>query len=284
MTERADDDRGRAAPHERWDPAQYERFADQRERPALELLARVPEVRARTVWDLGCGTGSITRRLRERFPEARVVGVDRSPEMLAQARAGASGSSARGLAGGAIAWREADLATWRPDEPADVIFSNAALHWIEDHDELFERLVASLRPGGVLAVQMPRNHGAASHRAVRATLADLDRGSPELRARMARPPVDEPLDYWRRLAPHARPVDVWESEYVQELAGPDAVLEWLRGTTLRPVLAELTSPERAAFEADLARRLAEAYPPGPDGRTPFPFRRLFVVAVAARGG
>jgi trans-aconitate 2-methyltransferase len=252
-----------------WDPAQYLRFAGQRLRPALDLLDRIDVAKPTEVYDLGAGAGNVTRLLKERWPGARVTGVDASPDMLAKAAADAPD----------IAWERADLATWQPGRPADVIYSNAALHWVTEHDRVFPGLMSMLAPGGAVAVQMPRNFSAPSHTAIaeaartgpwRATLEPLLRPTP----------VAEPAFYFDLLAPHAATVDVWETEYVQVLEGEHPVKEWVKGTWLKPLLDALDEPRRSRFEACYADLVARAYPRRPDGRTLFPFRRLFIVATA----
>ena len=265
-----------------WDPAQYERFERLRLRPALDLIARIPPIEARRVVDLGCGAGGPTMALAERFPQAEVLGVDSSGAMLAKAltAAGRRGLTPR------VSFMEQDLAAWSASEPPDVLFSNAALHWLPDHPALFARLAKSLAPGGVLAVQMPYSHDLASHRLLRETLAERAPdgqpfGSDALRARCERRPVAEPLDYRAMLAPWASVTDTWIYEYEQELEGEDAVLEWVKGSALVPVLAELeqrTPAVRTAFLECYRERLARSYLRSPDRRTRFAFPRLFVLA------
>lgn len=267
-------DRGRLA-GTRWDPAQYMRFGDERLRPAIELLARVRPDDPATVVDLGCGTGNITRLLAERWPGAAVLGVDHSPQMLASAAAEPS----------TIRWVEADAYDWRPDAPVDVLFSNATLQWLRGHDALLPRWMAHIAPGGWLAVQMPLNWSAPSHRLMREALADGGPGggplgSSELRASLAEPWVEEPARYYDILAAVADDVDIWETTYLHVLEGEDPVVEWVKGTGLRPVLNALDDGERATFLAEYARRVRDAYPRRGDGRTVFPFRRAFMVARA----
>lgn len=253
-----------------WDPAQYLKFADHRLRPALDLLARIDAAAPDRVVDLGCGTGNVTAILAARWPSARTVGVDPSETMLARARSEHPG----------LRFEAADAAAWTADPSVDVLYSNAALHWLGDHDALFPHLFAQVRPGGWLAVQMPRNFGAPSHTAV----ADAARDGPweaRLAPMLAPPPVDAPARYVERLAPLAAALDVWETEYMQILTGENPVAEWTKGTWLRPFLDALEEPQRSGFEAAYRERVAAAYPPMPDGRTLFPFRRLFLVARRA---
>ena len=255
----------------RWEPAQYLKFTEPRLRPALDLLAAVPLARAEHIYDLGCGPGNMAAHLRARWPEAAITGVDSSAEMLAVARA----------AHPDVTWAEADLAAWAPEAPGDILYSNASLQWLGDHGTLFQHLVHCLAPGGVLAAQMPRNFASPSHTLIREVAADGP-WSGRLEGVGPRDPVGAPESYYEHLAPHARTIDIWETVYLHALEGLDPVVEWNRGTALRPVLAALDDEaERAAFLAEYAGRVRAAYPPRPDGRTLFPFRRLFIVAQVA---
>lgn len=253
-----------------WDAGQYLKFGDHRLRPGLELLSRVPVDAPLDVWDLGCGAGNLTSFLKKRWPDARVVGLDSSPEMLAKARA---------IAG--IEWIAGDAATWAPAVPADVVFSNACLHWLPDHAMLFARLLGCLAPGGAFAVQMPRNHDAASHRLMRETAA-AGPWAAALAGVRGIEAVADPAEYYAWLAPHAAAVDVWETEYLQVLTGEDAVVEWVKATGLMPYLDALDAGTRPAFLDAYRRRIAAAYPRRADGTTLFAFRRLFVVAIKSR--
>ncbi|NGO71494.1 trans-aconitate 2-methyltransferase [Streptomyces boncukensis] len=260
-----------------WDPGQYLHHADHRLRPVLDLLARVPaELPGRPaprIADLGCGPGGPSAPLAERYPEAYITGYDNSPAMLAEARAHERP--------GRLDFAEADLATWRPS-PADrfgLLFSNAALQWVPDHVSAFPAWVAALPPGGVLAFQVPGNFSAPSH----TLLAEL-RNAPRWRSRVGAPPrtdaVRTPSEYAERLLALDCAVDAWETTYIHLLTGEDPVLDWVKGTALRPVLTLLDDDPgaRDAFLSEYAEALREAYPQGPDGRTPFPFRRVFAVA------
>lgn len=257
-----------------WDPDLYLKFSDYRLRPALELIGRIPLASPGVIYDLGCGPGNITRLLVERWPSATVYGVDSSREMLAKAAAEPGG----------IRWIEADLRSWEPDEPPDLLFSNATLHWVEGHRELFPRLIGFLRPGGCLAVQMPLSWHAPSHQLMRETLANggtggAPLGSAELRQTVARDWVEKAEVYYDLLAGCTQSLELWETEYVQILEGDDPVLEWVKGTGLRPILNGLDGEEREIFLAEYTRRLREAYPLRAGGRTLYPFRRLFLVAT-----
>jgi trans-aconitate 2-methyltransferase len=251
-----------------WNPERYLAFGDERTRPALDLLARVPLVQPARVADLGCGPGNSTRLLCERWPQARVVGIDSSAAMLAKAEG--SGIQAR--------WLESDITAWTPDVPFDLLFSNAALHWLPDHARLLPRLLGHLRPGGALAIQMPRNFTAPSHTLLR-EVASAGLWAKSLAPRLDEEPVATPEWYHDLLAPLAAALDIWQTEYLHVLEGDDPVLGWVRGTALRPVIAALSAEEQVLLEAEYARRLRLAYPKRPDGRTLFPFRRLFIVAT-----
>lgn len=257
-----------------WNVAQYLRFAGPRLRPALDLLAQVPaDLDPTLVVDLGCGTGSATQLMAARWPRAEVVGVDGSADMLAQA-------ALQAPAGSRVRWQQAGIGDWRSTQPAALIFSNAALQWLPEHARLLPALLGQLASGGVLAVQMPRNFGACSHTLMHETA----RNGP-WRARLAPlitpPPVAEPAWYIEHLAPQVAALEVWETEYQQILSGPDPVKEYTKGSWLSRFLQALPAAQAAAFEADYAVRLRAAYAPLADGRTVFPFRRLFIVATVA---
>lgn len=251
-----------------WDPAQYLRFADLRLRPALDLLARVELEGASTVVDLGCGPGNVTRLIARKFPHAEVIGIDSSAAMLAKAAETPS----------TVIWQQGDIGAFAPTQPVDIIYSNAALHWLDDHASLFPRLMEAVRPGGILAVQMPRNHAAPSHAEMVAIASSgpwADRLKPVLRPS----PVAPPEVYYDMLAPLSARLDIWETVYGQVLEGEDPVIEWNKSTGLRPILEALREPELSQFLAAYRARMAAAYPKRADGRTFFPFRRLFLVAV-----
>ncbi|WP_369140586.1 trans-aconitate 2-methyltransferase [Modestobacter versicolor] len=260
-----------------WDPAAYLRFAGERARPFAELVARVGAEDPQVVVDLGCGDGSVTATLAQRWPDAAVTGVDSSPAMLAAAAPRAVPGRLEFVAG--------DLTDWQPDGPVDVLLSNAALHWVPGHGPLLSRWAAALAEDGWLAVQVPGNQAAPTH-ALLAALVDRPRWS----SRLA--PGDDtvldpaavltPTGYLDVLSAAGLDADVWETTYLHVLTGPDPVLRWVSGTVLRPVLARLSPPDADELTAEYAAALREAYPQRADGTTVLPFRRLF--AVGHRSG
>lgn len=250
-----------------WNPDQYLRFAQPRVRPALDLMARLSFAppAPRTVVDLGCGTGSITAMLAARWPDARVTGIDSSAAMLAKAAHEAPG----------VHLMEASIDGWTAETPVDLLFSNAALQWVDGHARLFPHLARQVATGGLLAVQMPRNHQAPSHTVMTA----LARSAPwreRLGSLVRETPVAAPADYDALLQPYGD-VDIWETEYLQILHGVDPVKEWTKGTALRPFLQALGPDDARTFEEAYAAALRPAYPSRDDGTTLFPFRRLFLV-------
>ncbi len=258
----------------RWDPEQYARFADDRSRPFGDLLARVAVSTPRTVVDLGCGSGELTATLLDRWPDAEVVGVDSSPQMLARARALP--------AAGRLRLEEADIRDWvtrRAAGSCDVVVSNAALQWVPDHLALLPSLVRLLAPGGYLAIQVPGNHDSPSHALLR-ELAAAPPYAAHTAAVAQRPVLPGPGDYLAALSELGCSVDAWETTYLHVLGGPDPVWEWISGTGARPVLQALPDGVREDFAAEYRARLREAYPAREHG-TVLPFRRVF--AVARRG-
>jgi trans-aconitate 2-methyltransferase len=245
----------------RWDPARYLEFAGPRLRPAVDLVARI-DADPQLAWDLGCGTGMVTAILADRWPTARIHGLDSSPEMLAAARGRED-----------IDWVLGDIAEWEPDTPVDVVTCNAVLQWVDGHLDVLPRLASHTR---ILAVQMPRNFDAPSH-VMLAETALSDRWRDRV-GHLHRPrPVASAEEYYDALAPIVSRIDIWETEYVHVLEGDDPVARWVSGTVARPFV-EALGPDGEAFLGDYAARVRGAYPRRPDGTTLFPFRRIFFVA------
>jgi len=251
---------------DRWDPERYLTYADERGRPYLELLARVPAAEPARVVDLGCGPGNLTALLARRWPGATVSGVDASAEMIAAARRDVPG----------IDFAVGDLRDWRAEPGGvDVLVSNATLQWLPDHLEVLTRLVGEVRPGGWLAMQVPGNFGEPSH-TLRTELAQ-EAPYAELLRDVAVPASHDPVVYLEALAGLGCEVDAWETTYLHRLSGPDPVFTWVSATGARPTLQALPDDLRPGFEAEFRRRLAAAYPERPWGVV-LPFRRIFVVA------
>lgn len=256
-----------------WDPEQYGRYGDERARAFFELIARIRADRPGFVVDLGCGPGDLTAYLARRWPQARIDGIDSSAAMIARAR--------RHEIPSRLEFAVADLRAWRPARPPDVIVANAVLHWVPGHhEELPARLVAALAPGGWLAFQVPGNFAAPSHTILR-ELCGHPRWRDRLGGTLRHDTVVEPAAYLTRLAELGCVPDVWETTYLHVLPGDDPVLEWVKGSALRPVLDALDRAGREDFLAEYGARLRAAYPRRPYG-TVLPFRRIFAVARKAR--
>jgi trans-aconitate 2-methyltransferase len=255
-----------------WNPDQYHRFQKERSRPFFDLVNQIDAVTPRTVADLGCGSGELTATLRERWPDATIWGVDSSAAMLAQA--------APHAVPGRLSFVQANLATWTPPAPLDVIVANASLQWVDDHPRLIGRLIEMLAPQGWLAFQVPVGNRA--HEILRELRSEprwVEQVGPE-RVQSS----DRALTaaaYIELLTALGCTVNAWETTYMQLLQGDNAVMEWTRGTCVRPILEALSEPAQAEFLAEYGRRLLEAYPPAGYG-TLFPFPRLFVVARQGR--
>jgi trans-aconitate 2-methyltransferase len=254
-----------------WSPEQYVKFEDERTRPARDLLAQVPLQSVTSAYDLGCGPGNSTALIAERFGTDAVTGIDSDPAMLAAAVKRLPGT--RFIA--------ADLETWAPDEPADLLYANAVFQWVPDHIDVLARLMDHLKPGGTLAVQMPDNLSEPSHVLMRETAAagpwaaGFEAGKAE---RQALPP---PAGYFDALMPKATRADIWHTVYYHPLADAAAIVEWVKGTGLRPYLDAAGAEHAEGFTAEYTRRIASAYPPMADGRVLLRFPRLFIIAVKA---
>jgi trans-aconitate 2-methyltransferase len=248
-----------------WDPVKYNAFGDERSRPFVDLIARIDASAPRHVVDLGCGPGTLTAMLAARWPRAKVEGIDSSPEMI---------DAARRISG--VTFRIGDVAQWQPAADTDVVVSNAVLQWVPDHVALTQKWAAALPADAWLAWQVPGNFGSPSHVLMR-SLAESPRWAPLLSGVLRHhDAVASPDRYAKLLLDAGLSADVWEATYLHVLSGPDPVLEWVRGTGLRPILAALAPDEQAAFEIEYAAALRRAYPATEHG-TLFPFRRIFAV-------
>ena len=252
-----------------WSARQYLKFEDERTRPPRDLLAQVPLGRATRVVDAGCGPGNSTELLIERFPDAEVIGLDSSPDMLRQAR--------ERLPKGTFV--QGDLATWVPQDGTDLVFGNAVFQWVPDHTAVLQRILRALPPDGVLAVQMPDN----TSEPALALMQEVARsgpfaGHPALE-HAARGDLPTPAGYYDLLRPLCSHLDIWHTVYNHVMAGPDAIVEWFKGSALRPFLDAIDAGQRSAFLADYTKQIAKAYPACFDGKVLLRFPRLFIVAV-----
>ena len=252
-----------------WSASQYVKFEDERTRPARDLLAQVPLETIAAGIDLGCGPGNSTALLVERFGLAAISGLDSDADMLAAARNRLADTR----------FVAADLAGWEPVQPVDLLYSNAVFQWVPDHLAVLDRLMDALKPGGVLALQVPDNLNEPGERCAReVSLLEPFRASLAGFAPQ-RETIHAPSVYFSRLAPKAARVDVWHTIYNHPLADAAAIVEWVKGTGLRPYLDAVGAPQQDAFLAAYQGRIAAAYPPMPDGRVLFRFPRLFILAV-----
>jgi trans-aconitate 2-methyltransferase len=254
---------------EDWSARQYLKFEDERTRPPRDLLAQVPLRQPRLVVDLGCGPGNSTEVLAQRFPQSQIVGLDSSPDMLRKARERLP----------QYKFIEADVATWKPEPGTDVLFSNAVMQWLPDHTSVMRRLLESLAPGGVLAVQMPDNTREPALRFQREVGESGPWSNhPEIKAapRDDLPPVEA---YYDLLKPVCSHIDIWHTVYNHVMAAPQAITEWFKGSSLQPFLSPLDAPAREKFLAAYTQKIVGAYKPRHDGKVLLRFPRLFIVAV-----
>lgn len=251
-----------------WDSSLYLRFGEERTRPSVDLVARIAVPGPASIVDLGCGPGNSTQVLRSRWPQASVIGLDSSPDMIAAARRDHPDQE----------WILASAELWVAEKPVDIIFSNAAIQWMRDHEALVQHWFDQLAPGGALAFQLPSNEYSPVRR-----LIDEIAEDPAWRARMGAAKsaltMEAPPLYYDALATRARSLDIWETEYDHVMDHPQAIVEWISSTGLRPFLAALdTEREQERFLGMLNEAVTQAYPRRVDGKVLFPFRRLFVIA------
>jgi trans-aconitate 2-methyltransferase len=251
-----------------WNAGRYLRFADERTRPAVDLAARIDLAAPGRIVDLGCGPGNSAAVLRARWPDAEITGIDNSPDMLDAARRTHAG----------IDFIAGDIAAWQPSARCDLVFSNAAVQWVGDHEHLIPRLLDAVAAGGRLAIQMPRNHDFATHALMRRVAAEGP-WSERLAGARDPSPVRPPEFYYDLLARRCDTVALWETNYIQIMDGIDAIIDWLRGTGLAPFLVRLAPDEQPHFLGRYAALLGEAFPKRSDGRVLLPYPRLFFVAT-----
>ena len=252
-----------------WDPNQYLQFISQRTQPCIDLVARINLDEVNDVVDLGCGPGNSTEVLAKKFPRATIVGFDNSPDMIAQAKKDYP----------QFTFAPGDAATWTANRKCDVILANAVFQWVAHHESLLPRLVQQLRHRGVLAVQMPRNFESPTHTVLR-EIASRPQWDQKVRTRdlhWAQPPDF----YFDLLSPITSKLEIWETEYIHIMPDHDAIVQWYKGTGLRPYLEPLSSDDQEKFIAEYKDEIAKQYPPQKTGQVLFPFRRIFFLAYNA---
>lgn len=252
-----------------WNPGQYLKFDDERTRPCRDLAARIRLENPQRIIDLGCGPGNSTQVLAERWPQAGITGLDSSPDMIRRA----------GEQYPQETWELGNIAEWTATQPYDLVFSNAAYQWVPDHARVMPHLLRQVAPGGVLAFQVPANINATAHELMRQVAA-----SPAWKSRFPEKirewHAHSPAFYYDVLSEDAAHLDLWTTEYFHILDGPGAIVEWYKGTGLRPFLDLLPDePTREKFLEDYLREIEAAFPRQKDGRVLFPFLRLFVIAI-----
>jgi trans-aconitate 2-methyltransferase len=252
-----------------WSATQYLKFEDERTRPPRDLLAQVPLRRPRRIFDLGCGPGNSTELIIARYPDAEVTGLDSSPDMLRQARERLP----------KCAFEQADLARWSPPAATDLLFANAVFQWVPDHPAVLRRLLEALRGGGVLAVQMPDNTDEPALALMREVAGKGPWSGNASVNHAARDELPRPEAYYDLLKPVASRIDIWHTVYNHVMASPEAIVEWFKGSALRPFLSALDAKLAAEFVAAYTGEIKQAYPPCFDGKLLLRFPRLFIVAA-----
>lgn len=257
-----------------WSATQYLKFENERTRPSRDLIAQIPLTAPKRVIDLGCGPGNSTAVLAERYPHAHLTGMDSSPDMIEKARKTLPN----------VDFFLDDLLSFQPQEPVDLFFSNAVFQWLSfaDRIKVITRLIQSQPPGGVFAFQVPDNFDQPSHVAMRETAAADGPWTETLRPlKPARDPFQTPEELYNAIKPLCSTVNLWHTHYHHVLENHEAVVEWVKGTGLRPFIDPLKQEDKQAFLEDYLQRLKDAYPSMNDGKVLFRFPRLFMVAVRA---
>lgn len=251
-----------------WDSDQYLKFQKERTQASVDLASRVELKNPKQIVDVGCGPGNSTEVIAKHWPKSQVSGFDSSQKMLETAKKSSS----------KIHWFSADVSTWQPDTSFDLIFSNAVLQWVPDHQSLFPRLVSFLNPGGALAVQLPIHYDSPLHQCV-LELAQSARWQRATAVAHEAISTESREFYYDLLVPFVSQIEIWETEYIHIMESVEAILEWFRGTGLRPYLEALPDDrQRTQFEQELLERYRAIYPLQQNGNVLFPFRRLFIIA------
>jgi trans-aconitate 2-methyltransferase len=254
----------------RWDPDQYLKYADERFRPAYDLIAQIALQSPALICDLGCGTGHLTKVLAERWPDAKVIGIDSSEEMLKIANTLSTD----------IKWENQDIKTWEPKtNKFDIIFSNSVLHWLGDHETLFKKLLAVLNPNGVLAIQMPNNFKEPTHTTAFEVINENKEWGNKLLPFLNHEPIHDFNFYYDLFCKSGSTINAWETTYYHILSGHNPVVEWIKGSFLKPLLDQMSADDKIIFLDKISHKILQYYPQQADGKTILPFKRLFLIAT-----
>ncbi|MBH51651.1 MAG: trans-aconitate 2-methyltransferase [Chloroflexi bacterium] len=251
-----------------WNPDQYGLYKNERLRPGIDLFEQITIESPKTIYDLGCGTGTLTNLLHNKWPGASVIGVDSSETMLGKANEAYPD----------IIWENSQLQNWKPNVNPDIIYTNAALHWIDNHSEIIPGWIKSLNPNGIFAMQVPNNWREPSHSNLAKVVRSGDWNN-KLLPKLRELPILSIEEYYDLLNPITSHINIWETTYIQILEGVNPVLEWLKGTLIPPLLDLLDKKEQLLFIDQYAQLVSRDYPIRKDGKTIFPFKRLFIVAT-----
>jgi trans-aconitate 2-methyltransferase len=251
-----------------WNPEQYLAFADERARPTIDLILRIPLQRPRVVYDLGCGPGNSTSLLKHAYPAARIIGIDRSPAMIAKAKETLPG----------VEFQSLDIALWPPDREADLIFSNALFQWVPQHGQILKKIVHAMKKEAVLAVQMPDNMAEPSHALMAEVAAQGPWASKLAKVREGRSEILEAAQYYDLLKPLCAEIDIWHTLYHHPVDGLQGIIGMVSSTGLKPFLDPLTDAEQAEYLMAYRQALEPYYPVAHDGKVLFRFPRIFIVA------
>lgn len=254
-----------------WDSKQYLQFTNERLRPATDLIAQIHLDNPGVIYDLGCGAGNVTNLLKQRWPNAEIIGIDSSADMLAKAATETT----------EITWINADINQWNAEKPANLIFTNATLQWLDEHETLMPRLGKMLAPNGILAIQMPRNHQSPAHIGIIEAVEAgpwRERLQPLLRfGKGNADPVAAPDVYYHLFEAYAKKINIWETNYLYVLEGENPVVEWLMGTGLRPIISALHEAEKKEFLQVFSEIIKKKYPKTAMGKTLLTYKRIFIV-------
>ncbi|MFK7825625.1 MAG: methyltransferase domain-containing protein [Oligoflexales bacterium] len=249
-----------------WNPKQYHLYKNSRNQPALDLMNTLPKDDVLKIVDLGCGPGNVTQQLKARYPNSHVLGIDNSSPMLAQAKENYP----------QIDWQKLEISDVKGS--FDLIFSNAALHWLSNHKQLFPNLLELLSPKGTLAIQMPCTKDRRSHICLESLVNDYLERFPELKQHMRKNPVCTMEEYYELLAETGVDVDIWETTYLHVLEGDNPVLEWMKGSALSPIRGTLKGDDYHSFEKEYGEKLKDYYPINKNFKTFYQVKRIFILA------